>query len=306
VDAHVVARTLVNRTLVNRTLATLIIASLVGTTAARATSAQSSGPPATAVLRIRAADEKGASVDGESVELRNARGTLLLTVTTRMDGRAAVAIPGDTTPLRYTARREGFAASSGVVRVPRRDTVTLELRLKRSSSAPDAGRGSATRVRPLAPNYDLAAAEIARGGLYILDAYDALRDLRPSMLGDESRQCPAVQNLWVNGEQQVPAPGEQLVPAHVMLAGDGDEKSARPAGRGDVLAFRATAKDPLGRIRAVHVETMHYVSCWDRSDKGAHGENALFITLKPGVRFEMKRGSFVADSAAARRAHAIP
>jgi hypothetical protein len=53
---------------------------------------------------------------------------------------------------------------------------------------------------------------------------------------------------------------------------------------------------------------MRYVNCRAKMDPslGPRGQNALFVTLKGGIGYEVGIGTFVADSAAAREAGVIP
>lgn len=181
----------------------------------------------------------------------------------------------------------------------------VEFRMTRTPVALDTVIATA-RGRVLSNDYLLGASEIAASRRYIVDAYDALRDLRPGMLGDRLRDCPYARNLWVNGRRQPLSPAEPLIPlegAPMIARNDG---SGRPPLSGAYLPSHAPPGAPLSLIKAEHIAEMRYVSCWQRSQVGVGGDNAIFITLRPGVAFDLRRGSYVRDSASARAAHVIP
>jgi hypothetical protein len=46
-------------------------------------------------------------------------------------------------------------------------------------------------------------------------------------------------------------------------------------------------------INPEHIAEVRYLDCWDTSVPGIGGQRALFITLKPGISFDRKRGSYV-------------
>jgi hypothetical protein len=64
---------------------------------------------------------------------------------------------------------------------------------------------------------------------------------------------------------------------------------------------------PLTHIRPQDISEIRFVDCWTQSTiPGRYGNNALFVTLKSGIGFDVKKGSYVADSTAARSAGVIP
>ena len=51
----------------------------------------------------------------------------------------------------------------------------------------------------------------------------------------------------------------------------------------------------LAAIRAEHVSEIKYENCQSTAVPRLGGNNAIFVTLKPGIAFDLKNGSFIAD-----------
>ena len=52
----------------------------------------------------------------------------------------------------------------------------------------------------------------------------------------------------------------------------------------------------LEEIRPEHIAEISYKDCFDTSAKGNFGQNALFIVLKPGIKYEVNYGSYPTDA----------
>jgi len=59
-------------------------------------------------------------------------------------------------------------------------------------------------------------------------------------------------------------------------------------------------------IQPQYIAEMRYTNCSAKPIVGNRSVDALFITLKPGIGFDLRRGTYVADSATALRAKVIP
>ena len=57
--------------------------------------------------------------------------------------------------------------------------------------------------------------------------------------------------------------------------------------------YSATAVTVLTDIHSEHVESIQYHDCFDTSVQAVGTQNAIFITLKPGVMYEPGTESFV-------------
>lgn len=254
-----------------------------------------------AALAFTVVDESDAAVGGARVLIAS-EGRTLAVGTTDAAGRLMLAIPVAARAYHYSVRHVGFGPIVDSVLVDGPDTLSLLVRIAHSIASLDTVRSNA---RLPSSYYALDADEIARNPRHPDDAYDALIHIRPAMLGDKPRMCPYIQNLWVNGEWQFIPPWTPLVPLRGMITTRTDLSGRHPPSGGFPLTH-PPSDNPLAGIRAGHVAEMHYVSCWTTSVVGPHGVNALFVTLKPGIGFDPKHGTYVADSAAARAARVIP
>jgi hypothetical protein len=153
---------------------------------------------------------------------------------------------------------------------------------------------AATRLNPVvieaAPsNYLLLASHIAASNRPIRDALEALQKLKPSMLYDRDRcKNDLVENVWINGRRvlfmasKVPVFGRRSASVGLHTARRGKEPPA--------------VDSVLASIDAEHVQDIRLVNCWDTYTSGVGEKNALHVTLKPGVEWDVKRGSFRSPS----------
>ena len=58
----------------------------------------------------------------------------------------------------------------------------------------------------------------------------------------------------------------------------------------------------LAEIFAEHVQEIKYENCGSTTVAKNGGNNAIFVTLKPGIAFDLRNGSSVIDAEAANRA----
>ena len=185
------------------------------------------------------------------------------------------------------ARRPGFQPVEEHLTIGSSDTISVALQLTPARPVDLA----AIRVEARPSNYVLTSDQIARSKRTIRDAFEALDKIRPRMLYDRDR-CKAekVSNVWINGRRVLwNAENAILGPPPATLA---DKR--RAAMRQGSVAIDST----LATVRIEHLQEIRLVNCWDTSLPGVGAKNALYVTLKPGVDWNWKRGSFVADSAA--------
>lgn len=265
---------------------------------ARATHAQ--GTLRRVVFRVQVTDSGSAPLAEVNVAVGRL-GLALAGGTTGESGQVRLVVTSREPSVEITARRVGYAPARRTLRLTT-DSLDLHFTLARVAVALDTVRASS---RMLSDNYVLGAAEIARSDRTIRDAYDAIRDLRPQLLGDRMRDCPYVQDLWINGVRQPVFPSE-IVPMSETPMMARDDGSGRPAVRPHFPLSHAPTGFPLASIAPAHIAEIRYVGCHQRPAAGMHSVNALFISLKAGIGFDLKRGSYVVDSALARDAGAIP
>ena len=232
----------------------------------------------------------------------------IASATTDSGGRATMSFVRRDTLVRVGLRKIGYAASVHDIVLTGTDTFTLAFTMTKNVQQLDTVRADQRR---LSNDYIIGAAEIAASKRPLFDAYDAVR-LRPQMMGDRMRDCPYVQHLWVNGRHQPLFP-QEIIPftddpviTFTTPRGVREDGSGRSALSHAFPLSHASSAYPLARIAPKYIAEIRYTSCTMQPVAGPRSINALFISLKPGVGFDIKRGAFIADSSVARAAGLIP
>jgi hypothetical protein len=265
--------------------------------------ARTAGQGIAGVIEFTVVDTARHPVSGAVIAVLLAGRSASEATTSNAQGHARVATGASVgRSYEFSIRSIGFAPASGRGTFQSGDTVRLTIVLHRAPIQLDTVTTSA-RVR--GPRYRITGAEMARLVPDANNVYDALRKTQPEMLGDILRLCGYVRNLWVNGRWMVLAPWDSLVPLYTTTSTRMDG-SGRPALHVLGIASHAAESLPLGSLRPEHVVEIRYANCRERSTLGPRGSNALFVTLRPGVGYEVRRGTFIADSAVARAAGVIP
>jgi hypothetical protein len=263
---------------------------------ARSTRAQS--PATVAVVNVRVTDTTGAPVDGATVIiLHGSSDAAVFLHTTGTDGRAHFEFPVDTGRYRVVVRKLGFVQTMRRLRPMARRPVSVTLAISRIPPMLDTVRVDA---RARSDDYHIDAMMIAHiQHHYVKDAYDAMRDINPGMLGDGARGCRRAENIWVNGVKVKYSPGPaydmpegtSVVTAADILGIPGATLHAAPFPRP-----HAALDDILALVRPQDIASIDYRNCWDNSMPERGMRNAIFITLKPGFEFDDRRGSYPRDS----------
>lgn len=255
-------------------------------------------------LSVRVTDTLGAKLVNVDVRVSNSEGVTRSSGRTDSTGRFVTPLDRRDTVFTVLAQKIGYGRMETEARPGPYDTVDVVFEMERIVAL-EVVHTTAASSHPLTNDYTLTAAEIAHSDRTILDAYDALRDLRPSMLGDTWRLCPRVRNLWVNGERILLAPNDPVVPGATaeFLARDWRGGTVQRAGP---PPYHVSPSSALGVIKPEHIDEIHYVGCWDNSSTNRYRTNALFIWLKPGIEYDRNDGTRVVDSLAARAAKIIP
>jgi Carboxypeptidase regulatory-like domain len=246
-------------------------------------------------VHVTVAGSDGAPLDATTLFIVKQGVGAMLTGNTDAKGHFTFLVPRDSGRYSLLARKIGFAPVQTILFGDNRDTVTISLRL--TPLPPNELPRVRVEASARGKNYYLDSAEIASTkGRTIRDAYDALRKLRPDMLGDKGR-CPSepVDNVWVNGRRVL------WMAAFASAA----QRGVMGSGRVHVVrgARKATPEPDLVdsvlvAIRAEDIAEIRYVNCWDTSMPGLGTNNAVYIVLKPGLDWDWKQGSHPADSSA--------
>ena len=243
---------------------------------------------ASAVIQVIVTQDNGAPIAEANLLLRRAGGVDPLVGTTDAGGKHAFVIEVDTGRYTLVVRKVGYVgATRNVPTLVTGQTIAMTIVLVHLPMTLDTVRSLADIKK-----YRLDAADIAASSRVIDNALDAIRKLNRDMLGDGGRQCPMVDNVWINGKRVF------FVVRGPKGIGGGTVHISAPQ-----IASALAGSNPLpvlASVKSEHIEQMTYVNCWDRS-MGSHmgADDALHITLKPGIAWNWKFGSYVADSVAA-------
>jgi hypothetical protein len=237
------------------------------------------------LIQVRVVGPDSVALPGVNVAISRSRVGAILIGTTDGTGTRLFLVDVERDSYKVLARRPGFHHVEERLTIGSSDTIPVVLQLN------PAGRTdlAAMRIEARPSNYLLTSEQIARSNRTIRDAFEALNKLRPRMLYDRDR-CKAekVSNVWINGRRVLWMAWNAIIaPPPATLA---DQRAA--ARRQGSAAIDST----LSTVRSEHLQEIRLVNCWDTSLPGVGSKNALYITLKPGIDWDWKRGSFVADS----------
>jgi len=242
-----------------------------------------------AVVLVRIVGPDGTALPGVNVAISRSGVGAILGGLTDSTGTHTFSVRVQSATYTVLARRPGFSQSETRLTFGTSDTIRVSLSLM-PANATELAR---VRVETRPSNYILSSDQIRASGRPIRDAFEALRKLRPSMLYDKDRcKAEVVENVWINGERVLFMASNAIVPPPATLAERRSRRVPRePVGIDSILAS----------VRAEHLNEIRLVNCWDTSLPGVGAKNALYVSLKPGVDWDWKRGSFVADSTRVRR-----
>ena len=213
------------------------------------------------VIRVRVVDTLGAPIDGANVSVLRGLKEVVSSGTTDTNGTRQFVVPRDTNDYQVSARRIGFRRTDRLFPLPGADTISIELRMRRTVET----LGTVTvnaRETVRRRRYYIDADAIAASRRPVIDALDVILKLRPDMMRGVLSKCP-LRSYWVNGRRMRP------------------------------LVTPVREQTVLGGIKAEHIAEMTYADCFDPSVEHRVGEGSVLIVLKPGVDFELGVGSFV-------------
>lgn len=242
------------------------------------------------VVLVAVLSESGSPIAAVDVVISTSTIGAILAKQTNQAGLATFKVERSNARHAVLTRKIGWTPAEHPVEFGKADSVQMSLHLK-----PAAVELDAIVVEAKRPHYMLAASEIAASRRPVRDALEALQKLKPAMLYDRDR-CPGevVDNVWINGRRVL------FMASNTPILGG---RSTRTIGnvRVRTQGGRAGAEPPavdsvLASIRVEHVQNIRLVNCWDTSLPGVGSNNALYVSLKPGIDWDWKRGSFVPES----------
>jgi hypothetical protein len=241
------------------------------------------------VVVVRIVGPDSVAVPGVNVAISRSDVGAILVGRTDANGTHTFSLRVQSADYTVLARRPGFSQSDVRLTFASADTIRVVLML----SPADPTELARVRIEARPSNYILSSEQIAASRRPIRDAFEALRKLRPYMLYDKDRcKGEVVENVWINGERVLFMASNAIVLPPATLA----ERRSRRAPRQPVAVDSV-----LASVRAEHLLEIRLVNCWDTSLPGVGAKNALYVALRPGIDWDWKRGSFVADSNAYNR-----
>jgi hypothetical protein len=244
------------------------------------------------IVTVRVTDSAAAPLANVELSVLHKLKPIATSLRTNTDGRSVLRLRIDSGSYEVVARRVGFQRAGRFMTVRGGDSLDLSIVMTRLAQALAPTKISASsdlKRRRLFIDADALAA--ARPEDEIDTGLDIIRVLRPDMVyGLGGRHvCPAVKDIWVNGRR--------IIPQFVI-----DDPTVRKTRQARLLPSHIATV--LASIRPEHIAEMSSHDCMDMSVGKIRSENAIFVVLKPGIGYEINRGSFVADTTyplAARR-----
>jgi carboxypeptidase family protein len=246
-------------------------------------------------VHVIVTDTTGRPIAEAAVTIVDASNTVRAETHTDAAGRAQLALPRDTASYELQARRIGYAAAAYAIRASREPvTITLRLvELPQTLATVKVTAAESEKHKRLFVDADA----IANNKRTINDGMDVITKMRPDMvfgLGGRG-YCPAIHNLWINGRW---IPPFSVTTDAVAVARARSTILRSSASLNDSLAVPDYIVSALAEIRPQDIAEMSYHDCTDMSLGRIHGENALFVVLKTGVRFDPARGTYAIGGAA--------
>ncbi len=267
-----------------------IAAGMFGALGSSVAAAQSM-PSAGVSVSVRRED--GSPVNGATVIVQRAGVGALYIGTTDDLGAYTVRFAADSGQYAVVARKIGLIPVTTPVRVVSGVIDSIIVTLQSSTVALDTVRVVADAARQGA--YLLRASNIASSSRTVYDAFDAMSKLQPDMLGDRGRNCQTAQNLWINGTRVFflhhAVSAVRVTQPSLAAPGTNAAQTGRIAPRAASGSAAPTIKDYLRSVKSEDIAEIRYVNCWDTSMPDVGTNDAIYITLKPGVSWDLKNGS---------------
>ncbi len=242
-----------------------------------------------AAVHVTVTDTAGRAIAGAEVTIVDAANTTRAETHTDAAGRAQLALPRDSATYELEARRLGYAAASHEIRVSG-EPLTLTLRLQALPQTLATVKVTAAESEKHKRLF-VDADAIANSKRIINDGVDVITKMRPDMvfgLGGRG-YCPAIHNLWINGRWVPP----YSITTNELAVARARATIMRPSpSLKDSLAVPDYIVSALAEIRPQDIAEISYHDCTDMSLGRIHGENALFVVLKTGIRFDPVRGTY--------------
>jgi hypothetical protein len=255
--------------------------------------AQTAGSVPNAFVRVTARDSSGAPVARAELTLTRGLHDVVARGATDEDGHALLRVEvKDSTDFQLTMRKVGYRRGDRFFDVGPRDTADIRLTVPRPGNTLAAVTVTASRDPHRFQSYELNADEIEATTDYLGNGWDVVKKLRPVMLTSRGGCDSGAREVWVNGERiRLPLPVTGLAASRAYVG-------LPPGAR-----FSYVPVAVLSEIAPEHIDEIRYHDCFDTSMAAVGNNDAIFVTLKPGVVYQENVGSFVMDSIPTKKKH---
>ncbi len=255
-----------------------------------------------ALVRVRVVDSAGAPIANAEVSALRGLTTVVAGGPADSLGRRSFTVPhgGD---YEVVARRIGYQRGNQFFSAVH-DSIGLKIALRTApTSLPAVSVTVQEDVKRKA--YHLDADDIANSSRPIIDGLDLLTKLRPDIIYsripdiNHSRfpEC-APKYMWVNGRRIVFPPLTNPALADRMRQQRIASRATPHLGPTGLAVTSLTIQSVLTSIHPEHIEELTFADCNDQTVDKVYGNNAIFVTLKPGIGFEPGVGSYVLQDVA--------
>jgi hypothetical protein len=269
-----------------------IVTTLVSFTSFAATASVAAAQTPRAIVHVTAHDSTGAVIPAAELTITRGLKDVVAHGTTDESGDAYLSVETkDSSDVQVTMRKIGYARGDRFFSIAPHDTARVTVTVARTHNTLDAVKVTAKAKDQRWTSYHLVADEIEASNEPMDNAWDVIKALRPVMLTSRGGCGTGVREVWVNGKRiRLPLPPTGLVRARERVGAPIDAR------------FSQAAVSILSDIAPEHIQELNYHDCFDASMAAVGNNNAVFVTLKPGVVYKENVGSFVAEETPASRA----
>jgi hypothetical protein len=259
------------------------IAPLVVALSLLASSAVAQSPTTRAYVRVTAKDSSGAPVQAAEIVIRSGLKDVVAQGTTDDEGRGVFAVTvKDSSDFQITMRKIGYRRGDRFFGVGPRDTAVINLIVPRPATNTLAAMTVTAKRENKLTSYELTADDIENASGFLENGWEVVKQLRPMMLTSRGGCATGAQEIWVNGKRiRLPLYPTGLAAARAMV-------NAPPRTRVSYVPVSV-----LSDIAPEHIAEIRYHDCFDTSMAVVGNNDAIFVTLKPGVVYVQDVGSFV-------------
>jgi hypothetical protein len=193
----------------------------------------------------------------------------------------------DSTDFQLTMRKIGYVRGDRFFDAGPRDTVAVLVVVPMRRYAELAATLVTATSSLKYKSYHLDADDIEAARMPLYTGWDVVKRLRPDMLTSRGGCATGALQIWVNGKRiRLP-----LYPTGIAAA-------TSLVGVPPNTRISYWPVSVLSEIAPEHIREIVYHDCFDTSVAAVGSDNAIFVTLQPGVVYQENVGSFVLSQTA--------